>query len=250
MALLRTNTIKYLNKEVADTQDNLNKAALDIAQTWSSVGVPYPINGAATDASYYGGNGVDRAATKTADVQAALKYYRNGSVSPIAATANSKTVVIGDSLAKGIDPIYPAISRISSPKELDTVGWGISQLTTALKGTTTTFPDVKNLILTIGSNDGWNLSGGNAKEIELIGLIQQKFPKAALYIINGNYGWGSLVVTGTNTEPYWTNKINNYINVYKNKGFTVVGNVSLCTVHPGKGDTLFTSLNSTLSKLA
>jgi hypothetical protein len=259
MALLQSNTIKYLNKQVDDTQDNLNKAAMEIARTWSSVGVPHPttwvddegnVHNVAFDQSYYGGNGVDRANTKTADVQAALKYYRNGSVAPIAATANSKTVVIGDSLAKGIDPIYPAISRISSPKELDTVGWGISQLTTALKGTTTTFPDVKNLILTIGANNGWNLSGGNAKEIELIGLIQQKFPKAALYIINGNYGWGSLVVTGTNTEPYWTNKINNYINVYKNKGFTVVGNVSLCTVHPGKGDTLFTSLNSTLSNLA
>lgn len=260
MVLLQTNTIKYLNKQVDDTQDNLNKAAMEIARTWSSVGVPHQTtwtdnknrtHNVAFDQSYYGSNGVDRAATKTADIQAALKYYRNGTAIASAATANSKTVVIGDSLAKGIDPIYPAISRISSPKVLDTIGWHIGELITALKGTTTTFPDVKNLILTIGANGLWTLSAGNAKENELIGLIKEKFPNANKYIINGNYGWEPyLNVTTTNTAPYWINKINNYINVFKNNGFTVVGNVSVCSVHPGKGDALFTSLDPVLSKLA
>ena len=85
----------------------------------------------------------------------------------------------------------------------------------------------------------------------MIGLIKEKFPNANKYIINGNYGWEPyLNVTTTNTAPYWINKINNYINVFKNNGFTVVGNVSVCNVHPGKGDALFTSLDPVLSKLA
>jgi len=176
-------------------------------------------------------------------------YWGSGG-SAIASNVTSKTVVIGDSLSQGINSVYPSISRISSPKVLDTVGWRLSQLTTALTGTNTTFPDVKNLILTIGANDGWNLSSGNAKEIELIALVKLKFPNAKYYITNGNYGWGNIAVKPACDATCWINRINNYINVYKNSGFTVVGNVSLCTVHPGKGDTLFTSFNPVLSKLA
>jgi len=223
MSILHPSVKNYIEKKVDDTQENLNQAAYTIATTWSSVGVPYPttrkvknkdgttkIVQVAYDASYYGDNGVDKAAVKTADIQEILKYYRNGTAlaSSATATTNSKNVVIGDSLAKGIDPIYPAISRISSPKILDTIGWKIGDLITALKGTNTTFPDVKNLILSIGANGLWTLSGGNAKELELIGLIREKFPNANKYIINGNYGWEPyLNVTTTNTAPYWINRL-------------------------------------------
>jgi hypothetical protein len=82
MALLheRPALKNYLTGAVADTQSNLNAAALDVAKIWASVGVPYPMRGAYgnlnTDSSYYQGGG-DRAATKTADVQKVLRLSRN-----------------------------------------------------------------------------------------------------------------------------------------------------------------------------
>lgn len=81
MALLyeRPALKRYLTGAVADTQANLNAAALDVAKIWASVGVPYPMRGAygsiTTDSSYYQGGG-DTAATRTADVQKVLRLSR------------------------------------------------------------------------------------------------------------------------------------------------------------------------------
>ena len=128
MVLLGSNTIKYLNKQVDDTQDNLNKAAMEIARTWSSVGVPHPttwtddkgnVHNVAFDQSYYGYNGVDRANTRTADVQAALKYYRNGTVAPIVSMSNSNDsnffTVAGVDLLQLSKEIYNSKTSNGSP---------------------------------------------------------------------------------------------------------------------------------------
>lgn len=75
----RTNLRKYLQQEVPDTDENLKKAALDVAMIWSSVGVPYPVQGSkravGVNESYYSGGG-DRASTDTLAVQQALKDLR------------------------------------------------------------------------------------------------------------------------------------------------------------------------------
>lgn len=77
----RTNLRKYLQKEVDDTQENLEKAALDVSKIWSSVGVPYGTRGnnraVSKNESYYSGGG-DRASVKTEDVQVALRNLRKG----------------------------------------------------------------------------------------------------------------------------------------------------------------------------
>jgi hypothetical protein len=82
MALLknRVNLWKYITKQVPDSQTTLNAAAFDIAQEWSSVGMPYARTGfwrvpVAVNESFYKPN--DRATTKTEDVQKALKEARN-----------------------------------------------------------------------------------------------------------------------------------------------------------------------------
>ena len=81
MALLRgrPNLWAYLTGKVPDTDANVNKAALDIAMTWSSVGVPYDMRGRRMyikrGMSYYHGGG-DRAATSPDDVIKALKLSR------------------------------------------------------------------------------------------------------------------------------------------------------------------------------
>jgi muramidase (phage lysozyme) len=79
LLLERTNLRKYLQQEVADTDENLKNAALDVAKIWSSVGVPFPIQGSRqfvqANQSYYQGGG-DRASTDTSAVQQALKNLR------------------------------------------------------------------------------------------------------------------------------------------------------------------------------
>lgn len=81
MALLknRPNTWKYITKQVSDSENTLNAAALDLAKEWSSIGVPYAMNGhwgsaVAKNESYY--KPYDRASTKTEDIQNALKKSR------------------------------------------------------------------------------------------------------------------------------------------------------------------------------
>jgi hypothetical protein len=81
MALLRQrpNLWAYLTAKVPDTELNVNRAALDIAKTWSSVGVPFNVTGARQfvyrGQSYYQGGG-DRAATSPDDIIKALRFSR------------------------------------------------------------------------------------------------------------------------------------------------------------------------------
>jgi hypothetical protein len=85
MALLkgRTDAWNYLTKKVSDTTANLNAAAKAIAMEWSSVGVPYDMQGfykwVKKNESYYAryGGGGDVANTRTEDIQKALKKARN-----------------------------------------------------------------------------------------------------------------------------------------------------------------------------
>lgn len=79
LLLGRTNARKYLKQEVADNKQNLENASLDVAKIWSSVGVPYAMQGSRQrinkNQSYYAGGG-DTASIKTEVVQEALKKLR------------------------------------------------------------------------------------------------------------------------------------------------------------------------------
>ena len=63
----------YLNGTVADTSANLKAAALDVARTWSSVGIPYNIGTKKYNQSYYA---KDTASVSTEKVQDILKKQR------------------------------------------------------------------------------------------------------------------------------------------------------------------------------
>jgi hypothetical protein len=82
LVMERTNLKKYLTGLVPDTQANLEKAALDVAMTWSSSGVPYNTLGryqtVNKNQSYYhkSSGGGDKASVKTEKVQEALKASR------------------------------------------------------------------------------------------------------------------------------------------------------------------------------
>ena len=77
----RKNLWNYIKGSVPDNQDNLNKAIVDVAMTWSSVGVPYKMNGRygmiQKDQSYYSGGG-DKASVKSETVGEALRKLRAG----------------------------------------------------------------------------------------------------------------------------------------------------------------------------
>lgn len=81
MALLkgRPKLWKYLTKQVDDSMSNRNSAALDVAKTWSSVGVPYPNVSfwglpILKNDSFYAPK--DKATTKTEKIQELLKVSR------------------------------------------------------------------------------------------------------------------------------------------------------------------------------
>ena len=167
--------------------------------------------------------------------------------SPSTSTTSTKAagagnnVVIGDSISVGVDKAYTNINGISKPvllnKSGETAGWLLGQLAKI----NNPYTNVKNLVLSIGSNNGWSISNNDTL---LAQQIKRVFPNATLYILNGNYGWGSLI---GNTD--WPAQINTYINFYKGKGFNVVGNVSKVTAHPANGDKLFNSFIQQLSRL-
>jgi hypothetical protein len=71
----------YLQGSVDDSQTSLEKAALQVAMIWSSVGVPFRTQGrygmVEKNQSYYSGGG-DRASVSTESVQNALRFLRKG----------------------------------------------------------------------------------------------------------------------------------------------------------------------------
>jgi len=179
----------------------------------------------------------------TADASYVPKVVTTGFAvnSPYGSSVAGSNVVIGDSISISVDSAYTNINGISSPIKLNEAGRTASWLLSQLKLITTPYNDVKNLILSIGSNNGWSKTNND----ELLAVeIKRVFPNATRHILNGNYGWGNL--TGNNN---WPSKINTYINFYKGKGFNVIGTVSQVTVHPANGDKLFNSFKPQLSVL-
>lgn len=86
----------YINGKVSDTEDNLSQAVLDMAQIWSSIGVPFATKGhnknVAKDESYYAPS--DRASVKSDAVKSALRQLRKDLASstdtPLAGATNKK----------------------------------------------------------------------------------------------------------------------------------------------------------------
>lgn len=70
----------YLQGNVPDNETTLNAAALDMAKTWASIGVPYATQGhrmfVGKDQSYYSGGG-DHGTVKSDNVKTKLRQLRN-----------------------------------------------------------------------------------------------------------------------------------------------------------------------------
>jgi hypothetical protein len=73
LMLERTNLKNYLTGAVEDNKENRQKASLDMAKIWSSIGVPYAVNGKSINQSYYSS---DHASVKTEVIQDKLEELR------------------------------------------------------------------------------------------------------------------------------------------------------------------------------
>jgi hypothetical protein len=265
----------YIDGVVPDTTANLEKAAYKIAAVWAAVGVPYavgkgqhkksnsnpiPLRDIVKNESLYGGVGVNKANAKTSsdEVQTALKQERGSrSTNTTTATTSTKsTIVIGDSLYYSIQSANSKIQLLNDV--LAEVGKSLSMdhgngkneggksLISQLKSATV-HNDVKNVVVTIGANDLW--AENTANQNKAIKLIKEKFPEAKYYIMNGNYGWGGLIVEGTKTETFWKDRIANYINVFKTNGFEIIGQIKRVGDHPAPNDDFYKTYKDKLKTL-
>jgi hypothetical protein len=265
----------YIDGVVPDTTANLEKAAYKIAAVWAAVGVPYavgkgqhkksnskpvPSRDIVKNESLYGGIGVNKANAKTSsdEVQTALKQERGSrSTNTTTATTSTKsTIVIGDSLYYSIQSANSKIQLLNDV--LAEVGKSLSMdhgngkneggksLISQLKSATV-HNDVKNVVVTIGANDLW--AENTANQNKAIKLIKEKFPEAKYYIMNGNYGWGGLIVEGTKTETFWKDRIANYINVFKTNGFEIIGQIKRVGDHPAPNDDFYKTYKDKLKTL-
>lgn len=101
----------------------------------------------------------------------------------------SGNIVIGDSITPWVAKNTSKANLLSDnqgPESLWKGGVGVSWLVKNLKD----FPvskNIKNVIISIGTNGGFNLSDN----IEgLVKLLRTTFPNAKFLIVQGSYGWG------------------------------------------------------------
>jgi hypothetical protein len=74
-----------------------------------------------------------------------------------------------------------------------------------------TSPEVKNVILCIGTNDAFQ----NQNIKDLFTIVKTTFPNATIYAIKGSWGWG-------NNKTITQQKVNNYYKLYEQQGAIVI----------------------------
>lgn len=82
----RSSIWNYINGTLPDTTENVQKASLEMAKIWSSLGVPYGVEGRSRfvnkDESYYSGGG-DKASVSSDVVISKLRELRSGLVGKV-----------------------------------------------------------------------------------------------------------------------------------------------------------------------
>lgn len=158
-------------------------------------------------------------------------------------TMATNTITIGDSISRGLAKAYP--SHITAAEGLSVVGWRSQDLIGALK-TSPVYGDTLNCVLSMGSNDGWRSSAETKNE--LIRLIRRVFPKANLYILNGNWGWGGISSDSQCDDKCWQGKVDGYILYFTTAKFNAIGRPTKVDVHPAPGDRLFATFDEDLKR--
>jgi flavorubredoxin len=74
-----------------------------------------------------------------------------------------------------------------------------------------TSPEIKNVVICIGTNDGYVDLGVE----KLINSICRTFPNSKMYVVQGSWGWGGV-------RRITSDKVKNYYQKYKSLGVTVI----------------------------
>ena len=128
--------------------------------------------------------------------------------------SEDKNIIIGDSQVPYIDMNTEKASRIStkgSEESLWLGGVGLSWLKNAVKKYKTD-NTVKNVIISIGTNGGFNT---NEDISDLFDNLEKTFPKANFYVVQGSWGWGG-------NKNVTQSEVDRYYRVFKNQGATII----------------------------
>ena len=126
----------------------------------------------------------------------------------------TKNYIIGDSQTPIIDrnsKKATLINKTGSEKSLWKGGMGLKWL----KDAVTKYPvsnDVKNVVINIGTNGGFN---ANEDIAGLINELKRVFAKSKFYVVKGSWGWGG-------NKSITEQKVNAYYDKFKNNGVTVL----------------------------
>jgi len=188
------------------------------------------------DAVFVGVNSVVQALITSRIQQCGVKpnfiptYYSDVTNTGTIPNNDAKFATIGDSLAVELTNYTKKIVKVrfSYAGDLAFPGWHLTtDLLPRLSGIGAKIP-VQNLILSIGANDGYEVTNID----KLINEINRVFPDSKKFIINGSYGWGGLKITKDKDDAYWKNQIETYMNKYRQKDYIVLGAIVKQTGHP------------------
>jgi hypothetical protein len=118
---------------------------------------------------------------------------------------HSQNLIIGDSQTPYIDKNSSKVEKVRS---LWKGGIGVDKLTSMVLNYKTS-PDIKNIILCIGTNNNFRAETGNIKE--LFKVVKRTFPCARIYVIKGSWGWGG-------NKRVTEQRVNNYYKLYEQEG--------------------------------
>ncbi len=175
------------------------------------------------------GGGFDPNAKISVRIEGSIEY--NGSGAGLVGDGQSTSVgnvLIGDSQtptvarfakkAKLIDPE----GKGEKPEYLQKTGWTLKQLDEELVKFKPS-PDVKNVIVCLGTNDGYTIS---IQPQTFITHLKTAFPSATgFYMVQGSWGWGDYLVAAKKPEYGSAEKpsfFKTYYQKFQAAGFTLI----------------------------
>ena len=126
----------------------------------------------------------------------------------------TKSIIIGDSQTPFIAKQSQKIKMLGSVGG-ENVLWKGGMSLKWLKDAVTKYPvsnDVKNVVINIGTNGGFN---ANEDIAGFINELKRVFPKSKFYAVKGSWGWGG-------NKSITEQKVNAYYNKFKNNGVTIL----------------------------
>jgi len=194
------------------------------------------------------GGGFDPNAKISIKLEGSIEYAGGGSVisDGSAESTGLDNVLIGDSQtptiaafskkAKLIDPE----GKGEKPQFLQKTGWTLKQLDAELVNFKPS-PNVKNVIISLGTNDGYTIS---VPPQTFMLHLRTAFPSATgFYVVQGSWGWGSYLIASNRAEYGSTQKPSNvkaYYDKFQSAGFNIIEPpIGYSEEHPGRSTPTF-----------